>query len=400
VFGHLQIFDRRERLLVGTADLALRLLAPLIRLGRGAPARPPRRILLLRIERIGDLLMSLEAIEDVRQAAPAAQIDLAVGSWNAALARRMPGLHAVEILDAAWLARDGQGLALPSLLRRARSWAGRAYDLAINFEPDIRSNLVLTATGARRTAGFTTGGGGPLLDVALAYEPRSHTAENARRLVAAVLDVPPRPAPARLQVSTEDRRRASEKTGARAGPLIGIHASGGRAIKQWDVDRFAALALRLVTVHGATIVLTGSDSDRPLVEPIAKILPPDNVVDLAGSIDLPLLAAVLERLDVFVTGDTGPMHVAAAVGTPVVGVFGPSDPARYAPRDPIHQIVRVDLPCSPCNRIRQPPERCVGHTPDCLTGIDVEMVYRAVEKALGRSQLTRMPSGAARGSRR
>jgi ADP-heptose:LPS heptosyltransferase len=81
----------------------------------------------------------------------------------------------------------------------------------------------------------------------------------------------------------------------------------------------------------------------------------------------------------------------------VVGVFGPSDPVRYAPRDPLHQIVRVDLPCSPCNRIRLPPERCIGHTPDCLTSVDVEMVYRAVEQVLTRSRRPAARLGAARG---
>ncbi len=80
-------------------------------------------------------------------------------------------------------------------------------------------------------------------------------------------------------------------------------------------------------------------------------------------------AAILAQLDVLVTGDTGPMHLAAAVGTPVVAVFGPSDPARYATRGPADRVVRIDLPCSPCNRIRRPPERCVGHTPDCLAGV-------------------------------
>lgn len=397
MFDHLQIQDRHERRLVGSADMALRIVAPAIRVARRAPQRVPRRILLLRLERIGDLLMSLEAIEDVRHAGPAAEIDLVVGSWNAELARRIPGVHRVETLDPAWLARGGRGLTSGAMLRHARSWAGRKYDLAINFEPDIRSNMLLAASRAARTAGFSSGGGGSLLDVALPYEPRAHTTDNARRLVAAVLDVPLRTTAARLVISNEERLRASARTSHRAGPLVGVHVSGGRAIKQWDVDRFAALASRLVHAHDATIVLTGSAADRSFVDPLARLLPARNVVDLAGSLDLPLLAAVLEQLAVFVTGDTGPMHLAAAVGTPVVAVFGPSDPARYAPRDPRHQVVRVDLPCSPCNRIRRPPERCVGHTPDCLTGIDVERVYRAVETTLGGQQHPRMRSSAARG---
>jgi ADP-heptose:LPS heptosyltransferase len=76
------------------------------------------------------------------------------------------------------------------------------------------------------------------------------------------------------------------------------------------------------------------------------------------------------------------MHLAAAVGTPVVAVFGPSDPNRYAPRGERHRVVRVDLPCSPCNRIRRPPSRCAGHTPDCLASIDVDRVFEAAVQTL------------------
>lgn len=382
MFSNLQIYDRRERLLVGTADLALRALAPVVRAGRRGRAVLPRRVLLLRLERIGDLLMTLEAIADVRHALPAAGIDLVVGSWNRDLAACIPGVTRVETLDAAWLSREAGGVGLPALLRHASGWSSRHYDLAINFEADVRSNLLIAASRAALTAGFSSAGGGALLDVALAHDPRTHTSSNAQRLVAAVLDVPARTAPARLALTDEQRQRARQALAGRRGPLIGVHASGGRAVKQWDPQRFAELAARLARSHAATIVLTGTGADRPLVDPVARALAGLGVVNLAGDCALPELAAVLERLDVLVTGDTGPMHLAAAVGTPVVAVFGPSDPRRYAPRDPVHRLVRIDLPCSPCNRIRLPPVRCRGHVPDCLTGIDVDMVYRAVEGTL------------------
>lgn len=396
MFDHLQIYSRRDRALVGSADLALAVAAPAIKLARRSPVQPPQRILLLRLERIGDLLMSLEAIEDVHQAAPAAEIDLVVGSWNAELARRIRGIRRIERLDAAWLSRERSGLTLAAMLRRGRSWAAREYDLAINFEPDIRSNLLLAVSRASRTVGFSSAGGGALLDVALPYDPKAHTTSNAQRLVAAVLDVPPRTTRARIEISADERRRARESVAGRRRPLIGLHVSGGRAIKQWDPARFAELALRLARARKVTIVLTGSPGDRPLVEPVARALATADVIDCIGALDLPGLAAVIEQLDVFITGDTGPMHLAAAVETPVVAVFGPSDPARYAPRDPMHRIVRIDLPCSPCNRIRLPPARCAGHIPDCLTGIDVEMVYRAVEATLDSNRQPGARSGFAR----
>ena len=81
------------------------------------------------------------------------------------------------------------------------------------------------------------------------------------------------------------------------------------------------------------------------------------------------------------------MHLAVAVGTPVVAVFGPSDPARYAPRGPLDRVVRVDLPCSPCNRIRLPPARCVGHTPDCLAFVTADSVVH--RRDVGARQLAR-----------
>ena len=397
MFQHLQIPNRRERAAVGAADAALRIGGAVRRLRRREPAEPPRRVLLLRLERIGDLLMTLDAIADVRRALPHARIDLAVGSWNLPLAAASPGVSAAEALDAPWLARETGGASFGAMLARAAAWRRRGYDLAINFEPDIRSNLLLGLSGAARTCGYFTGGGGALLDVALAADARAHTADNAARLVRAALRVPPPTGPARLAIPDDARGRARlllERHGRR--PLVGIHASAGRLVKQWEPSKFAELARRLAHGRGAAIVLTGTAEDRTLVDTVRAAVPSSSTIDLAGQVDLLTLAAALQQLDVFVTADTGPMHLAVAVGTPVVAIFGPSDPVRYAPRDPLHRTIRMDLPCSPCNRIRQPPARCTGHTPDCLAGIDVDRVYAEVVSQLERRGAPRTAAGAAR----
>jgi ADP-heptose:LPS heptosyltransferase len=119
-----------------------------------------------------------------------------------------------------------------------------------------------------------------------------------------------------------------------------------------------------------------------MVDVVKAQIPADQAIDVSGKIDLPELAAVLEQLDVLLTGDTGPMHLAAAMRTAIVAVFGPSDPIRYAPSGAADRIIRVDLPCSPCNRIRLPPERCVGHIPECLTSIPATRVFDAVLSSL------------------
>ena len=161
-----------------------------------------------------------------------------------------------------------------------------------------------------------------------------------------------------------------------------MHVSAGRAIKQWEPARFAAAARQLVARCGATIVLTGTPEDAPLVAAVRGGLQGCPAIDVSGDLDL----TAARR-------DPGPPRSlrhrrhrpdapGAAVGTPIVAIFGPSDPARYAPRGPRDQVVRIDLPCSPCNRIRLPPARCVGHTPDCLALLPVAQVVDAAVAVL------------------
>ncbi len=398
--SRLTITDRRERALVAAAD-ALLAPAAIFRLGHARPVSP-RRIICLRLERIGDLLMTLPALADLRASFPDASIDLAVGSWNREIAATIPSIDRVETLDADWLSREGDGQGVAGLARMAVRWRTRRYDLAINFEPDIRSQFVMAVIGARWTVGFASGGGKALLDTARDYDTTIHTADNARALVAGIApragskgpagddhDSPgaggaSSPGAAALNIPSANRDEAARMISGFTGtPRIGMHVSGGRAIKQWPEERFRDVAERLVRSRDATIVLTGAAADRAQIEAVRQALPPGRVLDLSGSTSLLTVAAVLEHLDLFVTGDTGPMHLAHAVGTPVVAVFGPSQPWRYGPRGPRDRVIRIDLPCSPCNRIRTPPARCTGHTPDCLAGVETSAVLAAIDAVLG-----------------
>jgi ADP-heptose:LPS heptosyltransferase len=162
------------------------------------------------------------------------------------------------------------------------------------------------------------------------------------------------------------------------GPLVGIHPSGGRPVKQWDMASMAAAATAVARRLGAAVVLTGTPAERPLADAVRQGLPADvRVVDLVGRMGLGPTAAVLERLTVFISSDTGPMHIAAALGTPTVGIFGPSDPKRWGPLGPHTRVVRAGIWCSPCNLIRNPPARCQGHVPDCLVAVTPDMVAAA-----------------------
>lgn len=377
----LQIQNARERAIVRTADA---LLAPLG--WRGAERRPIRRILLLRLERIGDLLMALDAIDDVRRAWPDSTIHLAVGSWNWPIATLIRAVDHVHVADVPWLSRGERPTSWRAVVGEARGWRQLRYDMVVNFEPDIRSNLVAWLSGAPVRVGYASGGGGPLLTTTGTYDPAMHVGENARRLVATAAGSPVPEAGAavhpRLDPLPEHKASAAAALAGARRPLVGMHVSGGRESKQWHLDRFAAVARTLSAETGATIVMTGARTDRPTIDRVVDQLENVPIRIVAGALDLPATAALAAMLDLFITSDTGPMHIAAAMGTPVVALFGPSDPARYGPRAASERILRVQLPCSPCGQVRLPPERCRGHVPDCMDGITVEAVVGAALELL------------------
>ena len=393
MFEHLQIDDRLERRLVGAADLALNPWAEINAWRQPVTdlEPPPGRVLLFRLERIGDLLMTLGAIGAIRARLPHAELRLVVGSWNAPLAHCMPAVDAVETFDVPWLSRERPGSTLPTAARQSAAWRRHGFDLAINFEPDIRSNALLAASGARRRAGYASGGGGGFLTDALDYDRTIHSAANAQRLVERALPAERYPPAAeasnripflmpRAAHETADRLLAAHDGG---GPLVGINPGAGRLVKEWPPERFAAVSAALAANDGATIVLLGGEGDRQQAEGVRRALPSGiALIDLVGQAPLVELAAVLARLSVLITGDTGPAHLAATVDTPVVAIFGPTDPNRYAPSTPRAEVVHADLWCRPCGRLRHPPERCTHGAPDCLTGVDTGAVVAAVRRSV------------------
>src|SRR5437762_5452993 len=127
--SRLNIYDRRERALVAAADTILWPAGLARRALRQTAAGRPRRILCLRLERIGDLIMIAPALTELRALAPGATIDLVVGSWNREIAATIRGIDRIETLDAAWLTRDGNGRGMLSLVTAGRRWRSQEYDL-------------------------------------------------------------------------------------------------------------------------------------------------------------------------------------------------------------------------------------------------------------------------------
>lgn len=390
-YGGPRIYDRRERWMLAAFDRALRLATPLLGLApsRSAPLDVDslHRILAIRLDRLGDLLMTLPALQRLRKLVPDAEIELAVGSWNEEIARGLPFVDRLRIVDApssAW----GQSASWRRAARAIRQ--GGVPDLAIDFQGDVRAIVLMAGTGADFRAGYgDTGGGHLLTHVGLWDEAKSWYRQNLDFLGTVF---PGTPAPDTIEpynfLLPEDRK-AGQEVLARLGldetgrPFVGIHPSAGRAIKQWEVEKFAVLADRLAESSAGTVILTGASADRELVEKVAARCQtaPRTLIGGAG---LRTFAAFMEGLDLFVSGDTGPMHLADAVACPGVAIFGPSDPRRYRPEGAGSlAVVRHPLYCSPCNMIRKPPPECARQpAPECISQITVDQVLEAAHRRL------------------
>jgi ADP-heptose:LPS heptosyltransferase len=388
-----RISDPWERALLGALDLPGRAAFALGRL-LGLPREridpgSIRDVLVLRLDRIGDLLMSFPALAGLRERLPEARIRLAVGRWSEDIARTAP-VDEVLLWSAPWAGRASEGAeSFHGLARKAIALRKDRPELAIDLQGDVRASILMALTGARLRVGYGNTGGAYLLTHVVPLDETVSWVDQNRRAISHVLGGIPEGSIDPLTAADKDfaqRLLENLSLGGRR-PLVGIHPSGGRRIKQWDVLRFQELGRRLQGQFGATLLITGSEADRPLASLLARGMP-SRPLDFTGRLSVRETMALIATLDLFLSCDTGPMHMACAVGTPSVSIFGPSDPGRYFSGGPgtpgsRHVVVRADLWCSPCNLIRRPPEECdTASPPECLRLVAVDEVQNAAARLL------------------
>ncbi|MFI5178837.1 MAG: lipopolysaccharide heptosyltransferase II [Vicinamibacterales bacterium] len=331
------------------------------------------RIVLRAPNWLGDAVLALPAMAAVRRAFAKSDLTVAAPASLAGLYREGTDVRPDQVLE------------LPDAHRAtvAALRSGR-FDLGILFPNSFRSAWQLRRAGVAERWGYATAGRGWLLTRRSRPErseaPRHHI-EYFRTLVRG-LDVACDEAPPRLVVSDASAQQASVLLATRGeaprAPLVGFApgAAYGQA-KQWPADRVAALIARLVNERSATCVLLGAGGDREAsreIESWLRARAPEtraHVVDLVGRTTLGALAAVAARCDVFVSNDSGAMHVASAVGRPVVAVFGPTDERATQPIG-AHDVITEPVFCRPCH-LRDCP---IDHR--CMKRITADRVFTTV----------------------
>jgi lipopolysaccharide heptosyltransferase II len=323
---------------------------------------------------LGDLVMALPALA----AAPAA--DVVVAAWLAPLLELLPRQGAVIPL------RRGS----TSMLRMARSLRCRRYSYGVLLPPSFSSALLFRLGGVRQVRGSSTDRRGLLLSDAL---PRERLKDRHRTLLymelvtgqMPVAAAPRLPVPAETMASWQRLFHAvagSAAVPAGGGPVVGVFPGSNAVSRRWDPERFAGVAQGLAEL-GARVLVFGSAGEADLTRAVAG----RSGLDLGGRTDLPILAAALSGCDILVTNDSGPMHLAAAVGTPTLVVSGPADTKETAPGGTGHvYLQRLDLPCVPCVRNECPRSGAGFILPEsereCLRLIEVPEVLTAARSML------------------
>jgi heptosyltransferase-2 len=345
---------------------------------RGSRIQPEsiERVVVRGTNWVGDAVMTIPALRELRRVLPRAHITLATRPWAEGIFRDADFLDDILIYE-----RPRHSPA--SVLRQVREWRRRSFDLALLFQNAFEAAAIAALARVPVRVGYATDGRRPLLTHPLAlplWRSERHEVFYYLNIVAGlehllygasrVEEHEPR---FMLEVSEERKREARRllsEHGAKNGrSLIALcPGSTNSRAKRWPAESYAALADRFVAEMAAQILLVGARDELSVSHEVARLMRHEPVV-LTGETDLEQLTAMLSMVDLLVTNDTGPAHIAAALERPTLVIFGPTDPRTTRPFSQSAGIIRRPPDCAPC-MLRDCP---IDHR--CMTAITPEEVF-------------------------
>ena len=342
--------------------------------------RTPDRILVIKLRYVGDVLLATPVLSRLRESFPKAHLAMLVNPGTEDVVRDHPSLDEVLVLARGGLARQWRFV---QDLRRRR------FDLVIDLTDGDRSALLSWLCGAPTRLGYNSEGrwrGILYTQVVTGDRFSMHTVRYHLQALEGLGLAGPPPAPI-LTVAPEARQEADrllrEAGVDEARPFVCLHPGARWWFKAWPAERYAALADLLQIEAPAQALFLGGDQERSIERRIADGMKTP-FRSLIGKTGLRTLAAVLERAALMVSNDNGPMHMAAALGVPVIGLFGPSDPAVWGPWGDGHRTFYKGLDCRACFH----PD-CFRGEQNCMRQITLEEVWNAVSQTLDAFHFTR-----------
>ena len=343
------------------------------------------KILVVKLSAIGDVIHTLPSLNAIRKHYPDAHITWLIEEAASSL------VVGHEALDRVIISKRKQwikGIFGPSCLNNIKEayqfikkLRNTEYDLIIDFQGLLKSAVLIALARGKRKTGFDKG---------MEHMEHSYIFLNERihpvnmdnhallrsLMLINALGIKSKEIEYKIPVSNHTRiitDELLERHGIKdPGILVAINPVAKWKTKLWDNRKFALLADRLIEKYNASVIFTGSQSDKSTIKNIMSFMS-KKAVNLAGKTTLKTLAALYEKTRFVISTDTGPMHMAAAVGTPVIALFGPTAPWRTGPFGSEHEILRSNLKCSPCFK-----RQC--STIDCMNQISVEQVFDAISR--------------------
>jgi len=347
-----------------------------------------RRILLVKPSALGDVVHALPVVATLKRRYPEIPLDWLVEEEAAPLVDGHPLVATLVVSGRRrWLRQLRRPADVPATLGEIRSLVKELrrhrYDVVLDLQGLLKSALYVVAAGAPVRVGLADAREGArwVLTHRVPVPPQPVHAVERYLALAAAVDAREAVRDFTIPLAPDDLEAARQLLADLPRPRVVVHPAARWGTKLWEVERWRAVAASLAD-EGAGVVVTGGPADAAMADAIGSGLRPATR-SLAGRTSLKALAAVLRTADLMITVDSGPMHIAAALGTPVLALFGPTDPARTGPLGR-SRVLRRPLPCSPCLQ-----RRCrIAETRRCMRDLDVAEVLAAARELLAAARRT------------
>jgi len=341
----------------------------------------PKHMLILKLSSLGDILHALPTLKALRSRFPTAKITWLVDKPYRELIKASPYVDEVLSFEKEDWKRLRLLSALGKFIRLITHLRKERFDLTIDLQGLFRSSFIGLLSGAKTRIGFSNARELSYFFYSgrVVVRDKNMHAIDRYLLTARFVGCPDNEErDFTLKINEKDLRyiemRLRSGTAPGKRPLVAVCPSARWRSKRWPAERFAHLCKVLKKEWGANVVIIGGKEDVEVAN-LVKTLADSKPLSLAGKTTLGQLTALLKKTNLLITNDSGPMHLAAALGTRVVAIFGPTDPRLTGPYGKGHLLVRKQIPCAPCRR-----KVCKEHT--CMENITPEEVLKAVKQQL------------------
>ncbi len=330
-----------------------------------------RKILFIRAWALGATILTIPTLKELRKRYPKADIEVLTINTGEVFRRSCKNIH-VSKLNISWVLR--------------KLFKPKSYDLVIDTEDFSNISALIARYLGRISIGFGYLSRGKAYNYSIKFNDKQHYVYVFMELLKP-LGVKSKP---KRLISFKYTKREKEKVDkllVKGKKIIGIHAGGGSTAQQrlWPRERFVELIKKILKNKKVIVYLTGTQSEKEINEYIEKRINSDRLINLTNKLNLGELAYLMKRTDLFISNDTGPMHLAAAMSKKVIGLFGPNLPERFAPF-PMDKHIAIykarSLKCSPCINVHLKQlgnKKCKGK---CMKLIEVEDVWKEVRKVI------------------